>query len=122
MVADTAIVANRSEYVEFSQPYTDSDLQILTYVRPTTFGRVWLIVRPFTSTMWIATILVNILCGLTVYMIEQTYHKDAFRGSPVNQAMVMLTLTFTTLFSLQGEHNQDLTIWVSSVFVRFFSP
>lgn len=105
MVADTAIVANRCQYAEFSQPYTDSDLQILVYITPTTFGRAWLILRPFTTTMWVAIILVNILCGLTVYVIEQAHDRKAFRGGAMNQTLVMLTLSFTTLFSLQGEHN-----------------
>ncbi|OWM73373.1 glutamate receptor 2.7-like [Punica granatum] len=120
VVADTAIVANRYQYAEFSQPYSDSNLQIIIYVQPTTFGRAWLILKPFTSSMWIATIFVNTLCGFTVYVIERMHYKDVFRGSVLNQTIVMLTLTFTTLFSLQGRKlhsNMSRIIMVVWLFV-----
>ena len=103
VVGDTAIIANRSEYVEFTQPYSDSGLQMLIYFKPERVESAWLFKKPFTTFMWIFTVVINVYNGFVVWLIERN-HNPNFRGNIWNQIGTMLTLAFTTLFSQQGNY------------------
>ncbi|KAM7276874.1 hypothetical protein ACFE04_018740 [Oxalis oulophora] len=117
VVGDTAIIANRYEYADFSQPYSDSGLQVLMYKTPSRFQKAWLFFKPFTSTMWIATAIVNVYNGFAISLIERNF-QPAFRGPIHNQIGAWLALSFTTLFSIPGErmHNNlsrlPMVIWL----------
>lgn len=103
IVADTAIVAKRCEYAEFSHPYSDSGLVIVKYVKPTKFESARLITQPFTLRMWVATVFINLNCGFALWLIERQHHEPEFRaGDFLDQLGIMLALSFATLFSLQG--------------------
>lgn len=101
VVGDTAIVANRCEYAQFSQPYADPGLQIVVYIKPRKFDQAWLFKKPFTTMMWAITGIVNVYNGFVVWLIERS-HNEAFRGNILNQVGTMLSLAFTTLFLGQG--------------------
>uniref|UniRef100_A0A5B6YGT6 Ionotropic glutamate receptor C-terminal domain-containing protein n=1 Tax=Davidia involucrata TaxID=16924 RepID=A0A5B6YGT6_DAVIN len=98
VVGDTAIVANRSEYVEFSQPYADPGVQMVVFVKPRKSERAWLFGKPFTTNMWVITILVNIYNGFVIWCIEQK-DNEYFGGTWFNQIGTTIWITFTTLFS-----------------------
>ncbi|KAK7854141.1 glutamate receptor 3.3, partial [Quercus suber] len=102
IVGGTAIIANRSEYAEFTQPYSDSGLQMLTYFKPKRVERAWLFKKPFTTFMWVFIGVINVYNGFVVWLIERN-HNPNFRGSIWNQIGTMLTLAFTTLFLIQEE-------------------
>lgn len=103
VVGDTTIVANRCEFAEFSQPYSDSGLQILVvYNKFRTSGRTWLFKKPFTTWTWVSTAAVNIYSGFVVWYIDRKSNQD-FKGTWLNQCGTIIWLAFTTLFtSLQG--------------------
>jgi hypothetical protein len=103
VVGDIAIVSNRSVHAEFSQPYTESGLQMLIYIKPKKYGRAWLFQKPFTIYLWALTGVINVYNGFVVWLIERNHRPD-FRGSIQNQIGTMLSLSFTTLFSLKGNH------------------
>ncbi|KAM7276723.1 hypothetical protein ACFE04_018589 [Oxalis oulophora] len=102
VVADTAIVANRCAYAEFTQPYSDSGLEILVYKKPSRFNKAWLFLKPFTTSMWAATAAINVYNGFVVWLIERR-NRPEFRGPIRNQMGTWLALSFTTLFSIPGE-------------------
>ncbi|WOG91775.1 hypothetical protein DCAR_0311026 [Daucus carota subsp. sativus] len=104
VVGDTNIVANRCAYAEFSQPYSDSGLQLLVYSKSkTSAARAWLFMKPFTTCTWISTALVNLYSGFVVWFIERQTNRD-FEGSWFKQCGTIIWLAFTTLFtSLQGD-------------------
>ena len=112
VVGDTTIIANRSEYAEFTQPYSDSGLQMLIYFNPKKAERAWLFKKPFTTYMWVFTVVINIYNGFVVWLIERNHNPD-FRGSIWNQIGTMLTLAFTTLFSLQGNYILFLSMFLN---------
>jgi len=111
VVGDTAIVSHRCEHAEFSQPYAESGLQMLIYIKLQKSDRAWLFQKPFTIYLWAFTGVINVYNGFVVWLIERNNHPD-FRGSIWNQIGTMLSLSFTTLFSLRGNH-----IYLPSLFV-----
>ncbi|KAM7495062.1 hypothetical protein LguiB_029671 [Lonicera macranthoides] len=99
-IGDIAIVANRCKYGEFSQPYTESGIQIVAYPRQKT-KRQWLFKKPFTTGMWVATFVINLYNGFVVWFIERNNNRD-FQSN--NRFGTTVWLAFTTLFtSLQGD-------------------
>ncbi|KAJ6360795.1 hypothetical protein OIU77_004755 [Salix suchowensis] len=104
VVADTAIVANRFQSGDFSQPYADSGLQMLIIVRTENINRAWLFTKPFSTSMWISIVAINIYNGFVVWLIERNdeRNRDAEirRGSLLKQIGYMLYSAFKTLFSL----------------------
>jgi hypothetical protein len=111
VVGDTAIVSHRCEHAEFSQPYAESGLQMLIYVKPKRSERAWLFQKPFTTYLWAFIGIINVYNGFVIWLIERKHHPD-FRGSIRNQIGTMLSLSFTTLFSQQGKH-----IYLPSLFL-----
>lgn len=104
MVGDTTIMASRCEYAEFTQPYSDSGLQVLVYTKSrTSAARAWLFKKPFTTWTWISTALINLYSGFVVWFIERRTNRD-FEGSWFRQCGTIIWIAFTTLFtSLQGK-------------------
>ncbi|KAF2287349.1 hypothetical protein GH714_039701 [Hevea brasiliensis] len=100
-VGDIAIVANRFEYAEFTVPYTESELVMVVPLRSKSSSKAWLFARPFTKAMWILIFTINVYNGFVVWLIERNHCSD-LRGSFLNQMGTLVSLSFTTLFSLQG--------------------
>ncbi|KAK2665833.1 hypothetical protein Ddye_004407 [Dipteronia dyeriana] len=103
VVADMAIISNRSQYAEFSQPYTEPGLQLVVYNKPRRPNRAWLFKQPFTSGMWAATGAMVLFNGFVVWLIERKHNPEFTRGTKLDQLGTMVSLSFTTLFSLQAE-------------------
>ncbi|KAK1368950.1 putative ionotropic glutamate receptor, metazoa [Heracleum sosnowskyi] len=104
VVGDTTIMASRCKHAEFSQPYSDSGLQVLLYTKSRTSpARAWLFKKPFTTWTWISTTLINLYSGFIVWFIERRTNRD-FEGSWFKQCGTIIWIAFTTLFtSLQGD-------------------
>ncbi|KAF8391286.1 hypothetical protein HHK36_023588 [Tetracentron sinense] len=102
VVGDIAIIAKRCQHAEFSHPYTEPGLVMVVTIQSKTSNRRWLFMKPFTKSMWTLTVFTNIYNGFVIWMIERN-HYSQMNGSLRNQIGIMLWLSFTTLFSLQGE-------------------
>ncbi|CAI0410859.1 unnamed protein product [Linum tenue] len=100
-VGDIAIVTNRLPYADFTHPYTESELVMIVPLQSKKVNRAWLFTKPFTGSLWLLIFILNIYNGFVVWMIERD-HCLKLRGSIGNQVGVMLSLSFTTLFTFQG--------------------
>ncbi|CAL1374175.1 unnamed protein product [Linum trigynum] len=100
-VGDIAIVTNRLPYADFTHPYTESELVMIVPLQSKKVNRAWLFTKPFTGSLWLLIFIINIYNGFVVWMIERD-HCLKLRGSVGNQVGVMLSLSFTTLFTFQG--------------------
>ncbi|KAM6550383.1 hypothetical protein CsatB_000191 [Cannabis sativa] len=103
VVGDVAIVANRYEYAEFTLPYTQSGLVMIVPVRSKTSNRAWLFLKPFTMSMWLLIVLVNIYNGFVVWLIERNHCPQIKNSSIPDQIGTLFWLAFSTLFSLHGD-------------------
>ncbi|TXG66814.1 hypothetical protein EZV62_008089 [Acer yangbiense] len=100
VVGDVAIVARRLQYAEFTHPYTESRLvMIVPLEKPA--NKALLFMKPFTKAMWMLIGIVTIYNGFIVWLIERN-HWHELQGSPVHQTGAFLWLSFSSLFSLQG--------------------
>ncbi|XAR57443.1 hypothetical protein NMG60_11025595 [Bertholletia excelsa] len=55
VIGDVTILANRSKYVDFTQPFAESCLTMLVLSKPRG-KRAWTLFKPFTKEMWAATL------------------------------------------------------------------
>ncbi|KAJ7981796.1 Glutamate receptor [Quillaja saponaria] len=101
VVGDVAVVGRRLQYVEFTYPFTVSEVVMIVPVRPETSNKAWLFMKPFTKTLWILIVAVNVYNGFVVWLIERN-HCAELRGSLINQLGILIHLAFNTLFSLHG--------------------
>ncbi|KAH9791247.1 glutamate receptor [Citrus sinensis] len=102
VVGDTAIIANRSKFAVFSQPYAEPGVQMVVYVKPRSAEGAWLFKKPFSTSMWAATGAIVLYNGFVVWLIERKHHPEFTRGTKLNQVGSMISLSFTTLFSQHG--------------------
>ncbi|GMN54436.1 hypothetical protein TIFTF001_023565 [Ficus carica] len=101
VVGDVAIVANRYQHAEFTYPYTQAGLVMIVPVQSNTANKAWLFLKPFTKTMWILIVVVNIYNGFVVWLIERN-HCLELNGSRLDQIGALIWLAFSTLFTLHG--------------------
>ncbi|KAF8029588.1 hypothetical protein BT93_E2109 [Corymbia citriodora subsp. variegata] len=116
-VGDITILANRSQYVEFTQPFIESELSMIVPAKIES-GRALIFMKPFTPTMWVASGGILVYTMLVVWFLEHPTNPE-FRGSWTSQLSTALWFTFSSLFYAHRErinHNFTrivLVIWFS---------
>ncbi|CAN6172848.1 unnamed protein product [Urochloa humidicola] len=95
-VGDISIIANRSRYVDFTMPYTESGVSMLVLAENDDKTTMWIFLKPLTKDLWIATIVFIFFTGLVVWMIENPKNKR-FQGSKWKQFSTSFYFTFSTL-------------------------
>ncbi|XWS75987.1 hypothetical protein CRYUN_Cryun01aG0138800 [Craigia yunnanensis] len=85
VVGDTTIVANRSLYVDFTLPYTDSRKK-----------NTWVFVKPLTWDLWVTSGCFFVFIGFVVWVLEHRINKD-FRGPPAHQVGTMFWFSLSTM-------------------------
>ena len=80
VVGDVTILANRSETVDFTLPFTESGWTMLVKVKREERNG-WIFIKPWNSDLWIASFVFFIFTGFVVWMIEHRVNPD-FRGPP----------------------------------------
>ncbi|GLJ41432.1 hypothetical protein SUGI_0857540 [Cryptomeria japonica] len=93
VVGIVAVVANRSKYVDFTKPYTETGLIMVVANSEEGSSDRWAFLRPFTLAMWITTVAFFFFTGGVVWFLEHKQNRQ-FRGNPGNQI-----LTFIWYFS-----------------------
>ncbi|KAI4333612.1 hypothetical protein L6164_018396 [Bauhinia variegata] len=102
VVGDVTIVADRYQYVEFSQPYTDPGFVMVVPLQSKASNRTWLFLKPFTKIMWVLIGAMAVYNGFVLWLIEKNNCPE-LKGSVLNQSGTMMWLAFTTLISLHGD-------------------
>lgn len=108
VVGDTTIGANRSKYVDFTLPYTESGLTMIVLAKNNK-GNAWIFLKPLRLDLWLMTGAAFIFTGAVVWALEHRVN-DEFRGPLHNQAGVMLWFSFSTLVFAQSSVLRPLLI------------
>ncbi|GLJ41555.1 hypothetical protein SUGI_0860070 [Cryptomeria japonica] len=122
VVGDVTVLANRSKYVDFTQPYTESGLMMVVAISDKRSSDFWAFLHPFTPTMWITTIAFFIFTGAVVWFLEHRRNRQ-FRGTPWEQVFTFIWFSFSTLFMtprqriVSGLGRAVVAIWRFVVFV-----
>jgi glutamate receptor, ionotropic, plant len=95
IVADVTILAERSRNVSFTQPYTESGLSLIFPAE--TEESAWLIMKPFSWEIWIATIGILIYTMIIIWFLE--HHLNPEFGGPLKtQISTTMWFAFSSLF------------------------
>ncbi|KAL4654552.1 hypothetical protein ACB092_01G387700 [Castanea dentata] len=96
VVGDTTIVANRSLYVDFTLPYSESGVSMVVLVKADDNKNLWIFLRPLSLNLWITTSVAFIFTGLVIWVLEHRVNTE-FRGPPKQQLGLILWFSFSTL-------------------------
>ncbi|PQQ15592.1 glutamate receptor 2.9-like [Prunus yedoensis var. nudiflora] len=102
-VGDIEVVADRYHFVEFSQPYVSSGLEIVVTVKPDKLKEKWMFMKTFTKSMWFLMIVAHLSVCFVVWLIENE-HGDNLELKGIG---AMLWFSVTVLFFAQRERVQS---------------
>lgn len=95
------IIANRTRYVDFTMPYTESGVSMLVLAKNDDKKTMWIFIQPLTKDLWIAMMVFIFFIGLVVWMIENPRNEN-FQGSRWKQFSTTFYFTFSTLTFSHG--------------------
>ncbi|XP_023742445.1 glutamate receptor 2.8 [Lactuca sativa] len=96
VVGDVTILWNRSNYVEFTLPYSESGVSMLVPAKVDDSKNVWIFMRPLEMELWITIGGFFIYIGFVVWVLEHRVNKE-FRGPPHQQVGMIFWFSFSTL-------------------------
>ncbi|MBA0848200.1 hypothetical protein Goshw_029625, partial [Gossypium schwendimanii] len=96
VVGDITIVANRSLYVDYTLPYTESGVSLLVPVRDNNKKNAWVFLQPLTSDLWVTSGCFFVFIGFVVWVLEHRINED-FRGPPAHQVGTSFWFSFSTM-------------------------
>ena len=101
MVGDTTIIANRSLYVDFTLPYTESGVSIIVPIIDKRSKNAWVFLKPLTWDLWVTSACFFVFIGFVIWVLEHRVNED-FRGPPSNQVGTILWFSFSTMVFAQS--------------------
>ncbi|XP_057503942.1 glutamate receptor 2.9-like [Actinidia eriantha] len=122
VVGDVTILANRSSYVDFTLPFTDSGVAMIVKMDDDERKNAWIFMEPLTMDLWLATGAFFIFTGFVVWVLEHRVNKE-FRGPPCKQVGIIFWFSFSTLVFAHKEKVISnlsrfvLIVWVFVVLV-----
>ncbi|KAI9377954.1 hypothetical protein POPTR_018G012600v4 [Populus trichocarpa] len=102
VVGDTTIVFNRSQYVDFTLPYTESGVSMIVPIVDNNSKNAWVFLRPLTWDLWVTSVCFFIFIGFVIWVLEHRINED-FRGPASHQAGTSFWFSFSTMVFAQRE-------------------
>ncbi|KAL6345761.1 hypothetical protein AAG906_017506 [Vitis piasezkii] len=102
VVGDTTIVANRSNYVDFTLPYTESGVSMIVPIKDNKSKSAWIFLKPLTWGLWVTSACFFVFIGFVIWVLEHRINED-FRGPPSHQAGTIFWFSFSTMVFAQKE-------------------
>ncbi|KAF8015220.1 hypothetical protein BT93_H0889 [Corymbia citriodora subsp. variegata] len=102
VVGDMTIIANRSSYVEFTLPYTESGVSMLVPYKDNKSKNAWVFLKPLTWDLWLTTGCFFVFIALVVWILEHQINED-FRGPASHQVGTSFWFSFSTMVFAQRE-------------------
>ncbi|XP_039118465.1 glutamate receptor 2.2-like, partial [Dioscorea cayenensis subsp. rotundata] len=122
VVGDVTIISNRSNYIDFTLPYTESGVSMIALVKENKRRNMWIFVKPLTTNLWLGTLSFFFFTGCIVWLIEHRINPE-FRGPPSQQLGIIFYFAFSTLVFAHRERLQSnlsrvvVVIWVFVVLI-----
>ncbi|EEF46821.1 glutamate receptor 2.7 [Ricinus communis] len=102
VVGDTTIIFNRSLYVDFTLPYTESGVYMVVPIKDKKKKNAWVFLKPLTWDLWATSFCFFVFIGFIVWILEHRINEE-FRGPPSYQLSTSLYFSFSTMFFAQRE-------------------
>ncbi|KAG8380244.1 hypothetical protein BUALT_Bualt07G0173100 [Buddleja alternifolia] len=117
VVGDVTIVANRSRFVDFTFPYTESGVSIIVPIKDNDRKNAWIFMKPLTTGLWLTIGAFFVFTGFVVWVLEHRFNEE-FRGLPLQQIGMIFWFSFSTLvFAHKEKVISNLTRFVLIVWV-----
>ncbi|XP_060672542.1 glutamate receptor 2.9-like [Ziziphus jujuba] len=122
VVADATITANRSTFVDFTLPYSESGVSMVVKVKDNKNNNIWIFLKPLKWDLWLSSGLALFFTGFVVWLLEHRTNRE-FRGRPDQQLSTILWFSLSTLVFAHRERVENnwsrfvLIIWVFVVLV-----
>uniref|UniRef100_A0A0R0GKN6 Ionotropic glutamate receptor C-terminal domain-containing protein n=1 Tax=Glycine max TaxID=3847 RepID=A0A0R0GKN6_SOYBN len=71
VVGDITILANRSNMVDFTLPYTGSGFKMLVTVQHGRQQTMWIFVKPFSWDLWLSIVIISTFIGVSILVMER---------------------------------------------------
>ncbi|KAH0659060.1 hypothetical protein KY285_027609 [Solanum tuberosum] len=117
VIGDVTISANRSKYVDFTLPFTESGSSAVVPVKDDDKKSAWIFVKPLKRELWMTTGAFFVFIGFVVWVLEHRVNEE-FRGPKCKQVGMILWFSFSTLvFAHRERVTSNLTRFVLIVWV-----
>lgn len=110
MVGDTTITINRSSYVDFTLPYTESGVQMVVPMKKNWNSSLWVFLKPIEPILWAAFLSVFIFTGFVIWLVEHKESRD-FGGGAGKQFVNIAYFCFQALLVVPKD--PKLKKWLS---------
>lgn len=118
-MGDITIIANRSLYVDFTLPYSESGVSMVVPIKDQRRKDAWTFLEPLTANLWLASGAFFVYTGFVVWFIEHRSNEE-FRGRPAQQLGSVFYFSFSTLVFAHRErivNNSSRIVVIIWVFV-----
>ncbi|KAM7481016.1 hypothetical protein LguiB_005599 [Lonicera macranthoides] len=102
VVGDVTIRANRSLYVDFTMPFTESGINMIVPVKDKKAKNAWVFLKPLTWDLWVTSFCFFIFVGLVIWILEHGINKD-FNGTLPQQLGTSFWFSFSTMIFAHKE-------------------
>ncbi|CAA0814983.1 Glutamate receptor 2.7 [Striga hermonthica] len=96
IAGDVTIVGNRSKYIDFTLPYTESGISMIVPIQDDKRKNTWLFVKPLTWELWLTTFCSFVFIGFLIWILEHRINED-FRGPFWYQVGMIFWFAFSTM-------------------------
>ncbi|KAK7843008.1 glutamate receptor 2.2 [Quercus suber] len=96
VAGDTTIIANRTNYIDFTLPYTESGVTMVVPIKDNERKNAWVFLKPLTWDLWITSGLFFVFIGFVVWVLEHRVNEE-FRGPPSHEIGTSLWYSFSTM-------------------------
>ncbi|KAG6409701.1 hypothetical protein SASPL_127743 [Salvia splendens] len=122
VAGDVTIVANRSQYVDFTLPYTESGVAMIVPMRDDKRKNAWIFLKPLTWELWVTSFCSFVFIGFLIWILEHRINED-FRGPFWYQVGMIFWFSFSTMVFAHKERvvsnlsRMVLVIWFLVVLI-----
>lgn len=96
VVGDITIRANRSEYIDYTLPFTESGVAMVVPMKSSKNTSVWAFLKPLTWKLWVVIGSSFVFMAVIVWTLEHRVNEK-FNGSAVDQIFNSLWYSFSTM-------------------------
>ncbi|GLT58278.1 hypothetical protein SLA2020_311830, partial [Shorea laevis] len=102
VVGDVSIEANRSSYVDFTLPFTESGVVMVVPIRKDPNKNAWVFLKPLTLDLWVTSGCFFVFIGFVIWVLEHRVNEN-FRGPPLYHIGTSYWFAFATMTFSQRE-------------------
>ncbi|GFP81639.1 glutamate receptor 2.8 [Phtheirospermum japonicum] len=96
VAGDVTIVGNRSRFIDFTLPFTESGISMVVPIQDDKRKNTWLFVKPLTWEMWLTSFCSFVFIGVLIWILEHRINED-FRGPFWYQVGMIFWFGFSTM-------------------------